>query len=552
MRTAGQLRYATYRSKCSIGTRLGITFGIFIVYTIVLSAIAVSQQRKLHAALQQHDLRAVPTISMMHLMTSLEMIRRHEMRLLLTTVPADADSLHDQLKQDRDAVTASLEDYHKVAADDQTGLAYELVALRVLNYLKASDEVVSLAMSGQREAATRLLLGEAQNTLDSPNDHALAWADRTKDMADDSLHDGESVYRRGVATMVALAILMVLNAVYACFYNTRCITLPLRTAAEQARRVAQGDLTVRLSFEGRDELCALFTVLNDMTSQLSNLIADVIRSAAAVETTASTLAKTNAELSYRTEQQAGSLRATATSMQQITQLGRNNSENAANADRLGIQARELAESGGDVVTRAIAAMSDINNGSSKIANIIGLINEIAFQTNLLALNAAVEAARAGDQGRGFAVVASEVRALAQRSADAAKQIKTLITESAESVRAGTELVDRTGSALLQIRDSVRDMTGLINQIASSSQEQATDVQHINQAMLQLDGATHQYALWVEQGITAAQTLRAQADMLAQHAAYFTLENGTEAPLNVPAEIVRVIPRRLPSPMRKTG
>jgi methyl-accepting chemotaxis protein len=246
-------------------------------------------------------------------------------------------------------------------------------------------------------------------------------------------------------------------------------------------------------------------------------------SCCAVEATAIALSHNNSELSQRTQQQATHLRETAASVAQITQLGKSNSDNAANADQLSNEARQLAESGGEVVTQAVSAMSTINKGSAKIANIIGLIDEIAFQTNLLALNAAVEAARAGEQGRGFAVVASEVRALAKRSADAAKQIKALITDSANSVRVGTELVDRTGSALLQIQSSVRDMTRLIKEIASSSHEQAIGAQRINQAMVQLDGATEQYAGWVEQGTSAAGTLRDQADVLAQRAAYFTLQ-----------------------------
>jgi methyl-accepting chemotaxis protein-1 (serine sensor receptor) len=264
-----------------------------------------------------------------------------------------------------------------------------------------------------------------------------------------------------------------------------------------------------------------------MTSQLSNLIADVVRSAAAVEATAAALTHSSLELSQRTQYQATHLRQTTASMAQITQLGKSNSDNAAEADHLGTQARELAQSGGEVVTQAVSAMSDINKGSAKIVNIISLIDEIAFQTNLLALNAAVEAARAGEQGRGFAVVASEVRALARRSADAAKQIKTLITESAGSVRVGTELVDRTGNALLQIQSSVVDMTTLIKQIAHSSHEQAIDAQRISDAMRQLDRATEQSTTWVEQGASAAQTLREQADALARRAAYFTLERGVD-------------------------
>jgi methyl-accepting chemotaxis protein len=519
------LIYPKYQARLNIGTRLGIAFAILILYTVVLAGISISQQRKLHDALQRHDRQAMPTTQMLHVMMDIEALRRHAMRMVLATAPSELGQLQNKLQADHRAVLDDLEEYRKVAAQDQIGVQYEAVATRVQQYLQRTEQVAALAMSGEREAATRTLLGDAQQSLDAPHDNAGVWADQTEAFARQSLEEGDQVYGRGVKIMITLSMLVLLSASWSSIRMTKSITRPLQQAAEQARRVAQGDLTQRLEVTGHDELCQLFTVLNEMTSQLSNLIADVVRSAGSVESTALTLAGNSTELSYRTQQQAAHLRETAASMQQITHLGQSNSEHAAHADRLGSHARELAENGGQVVTQAVGAMSDINKGSSKISNIIGLIDEIAFQTNLLALNAAVEAARAGDQGRGFAVVASEVRALAQRSADAAKQIKGLINESADSVRNGTELVDRTGNALSQIQTSVHEMTHLIKQIADSSHEQAIDARRINQSMLQLDSSTQQYTAWVEQGALAARTLREEADVLAQRAAYFTLEAG---------------------------
>ena len=470
---------------------------------------------------------------MLHIMTSLDAVRRHAMRLVLVDSPTESAQIQSRLRLDRENVTKALKEYQRVSAQDQSGVQYEVVAARIDHYLDQTDEVISLAGRGQREAATRMLLGNAEQTLDSPHDEDVAWATTNAELAKSGLRDGEAVYKRGVTLMVVLALMVLFSSALSAIRMTSSITRPLRRAAEQARRVARGDLTQRLDVAGgRDEICALFKDLNDMTAQLSDLISGVVGSAVAVEATATNLAQTVTDLSQRTQQQAAHLRETAASMQQITHLGQSNSENAANADRLGSHARELAESGGQVVTQAVGAMSDINKGSSKIANILGLIDEIAFQTNLLALNAAVEAARAGDQGRGFAVVAAEVRALAQRSADAAKQIKGLINDSAGSVRVGTELVDRTGNALSQIQTSVRDMTTLIKQIADSSQEQAIDARRITQAMLQIDGATQQYAAWIDQGASAARALREQADVLAQRASYFTL--GDRADRSTPA------------------
>jgi len=506
----------------SIGARLGIAFGALILYTMIQTGISASQQRRLHETLNEHDRQALPTAQIIYMLTSIDAMRRHQMQLVETTTETERTRLQAGLIRDRLSIETGLEKYRVLSADDHTGAKFQEVAVRVRAYTDLNDKIVSLAANGQRDAAIKLLMGDSQRVLDAPDDGAMIWAQQNQTLANDSVRHGDEVYRNGLTTLLAMACLMLVTAVFSMTRLYRSIVHPLREAAAQARRVAHGDLTQTLQVPGRDELSQLFVALNDMTSQLSNLIADVVRSAAAVDTTVSELSHSNFELSKRTQQQATHLRETAASVAQISQSGKSNSDNAANADRLGHQARQLAESGGEVVTQAVSAMSAINKGSAKIANIIGLIDEIAFQTNLLALNAAVEAARAGDQGRGFAVVASEVRALAMRSADAAKQIKVLIVDSADSVRVGTELVDRTGSALLQIQSSVRDMTNLIKQIASSSHEQAIGAQRINQAMLQLDSATEQYSGLVEQGAAAAANLQDQADVLAQRAAYFTV------------------------------
>jgi methyl-accepting chemotaxis protein len=287
---------------------------------------------------------------------------------------------------------------------------------------------------------------------------------------------------------------------------------------------------------GSDEVCALFNALNEMSSHLSGLITEMRNSAQAVGATADEIARSNQELSQRTQQQASNLEETGASMEEVTSLCKNNSDNAGTADKLAHEAREQAESGGVVVGRAVDAMGAISKGSAKISSIIGVIDEIAFQTNLLALNAAVEAARAGDQGRGFAVVASEVRALALRSADAAKQIKALIIDSANKVQAGTELVDRSGQALSQILKSVREMTTLIKEIANSSHEQAEGVQRINEVILHLDGATQQNAVLVEEGSKASRILKDQATTLFQKTSFFTAADAPEhtSPLHTPA------------------
>jgi methyl-accepting chemotaxis protein len=517
--------FLKFEEKATIGARLGVAFGALIVYTLIVTAISVSQQNRMHETLRQHDQHAIPTARLVQTLTAINAMQRHEMQFVQATSPSDVRDLQARLMQDRAHVEASLDSYRALLTNAVNDVYPAQVTSRVNAYLRIHDQIVSLTTDGQRDAAIKLILGDAQRVFDVPGDGAQGWAQQNEETAIEHVRASDALYYRGLKLLLAISGMALISAVYSGLRIRKTIVHPVRDAAAQARRVARGDLTQRLQVRGGDEVGDLFVALNEMTSQLSNLIADVVRSAAAVEATATTLTHSSLELSQRTQYQATHLRQTAASMAQITQLGKSNSDNAANADQLGTQARELAQSGGEVVTQAVGAMSDINKGSAKIANIIGLIDEIAFQTNLLALNAAVEAARAGEQGRGFAVVASEVRALARRSADAAKQIKTLITESAGSVRVGTELVDRTGDALSQIQSSVLDMTTLIKQIAHSSHEQAIDAERISEAMRQLDGSTEQYTIWVEQGSSAAQTLREQADVLAERATYFTLEQG---------------------------
>ncbi len=288
---------------------------------------------------------------------------------------------------------------------------------------------------------------------------------------------------------------------------------------EVKRVVAQaiaGDLTVRVQEHGKE---GFFKVLAEGMNQLTENMADVVRqmseAAAEVSTGADEISRGNLNLSQRTEQQASSLEETASSMEEMTSTVKQNADNAAQANQLAAAAREQAERGGKVVGAAVSAMGEINEASKKIADIIGVIDEIAFQTNLLALNAAVEAARAGEQGRGFAVVASEVRNLASRSAEAAKEIKGLIQDSVGKVNDGTRLVDESGKVLAEIVTGVKKVTDVVAEIAASSREQASGIEQVNKAVTAMDAVTQQNAALVEEASAAAQALTEQAGRLTQ-------------------------------------
>jgi methyl-accepting chemotaxis protein len=275
-----------------------------------------------------------------------------------------------------------------------------------------------------------------------------------------------------------------------------------------------GDLTKRIELNGKT---GHFRDLAESTNALIDSVTGVIQNlkgtAAEVRSGADEISRGNMNLSQRTEQQASSLEETASSMEEMTSTIRQNADNAAQANQLAAAARTSAESGGAVVAQAVSAMQAINAASSKIADIIGVIDEIAFQTNLLALNAAVEAARAGEQGRGFAVVATEVRSLASRSAEAAKEIKVLINDSVAKVADGSKLVERSGQTLTEIVGAVKKVTDIVAEIAAASQEQASGIEQVNKAVTSMDEVTQQNAALVEQAAAAAQGLMEQATAL---------------------------------------
>jgi methyl-accepting chemotaxis protein len=303
----------------------------------------------------------------------------------------------------------------------------------------------------------------------------------------------------------------------------RSISRPLNEAVRIAQTVAAGDLTSRINADGDDEASQLLRALKDMNESLVRIVGEVRVSTDTIATASGQIASGNMDLSVRTESQASSLEKTASSMEELTSTVKQNADNARQANQLAVSASEVAVKGGSVVTQVVDTMGSINASSKKIVDIIGVIDGIAFQTNILALNAAVEAARAGEQGRGFAVVASEVRSLAQRSASAAKEIKTLIGDSVDKVDVGAKLVDQAGATMQEIVDSVRRVTDIMSEITAASQEQMSGIEQVNQAVTQMDSSTQQNAALVEEAAAAAQSLRDQAGRLSQVVSVFKLD-----------------------------
>ncbi|MFO1196556.1 MAG: methyl-accepting chemotaxis protein [Burkholderiaceae bacterium] len=353
----------------------------------------------------------------------------------------------------------------------------------------------------------------------------------------------------GVAALAAAIVTLAL-----CRMLGRSLVSSIGGAVGFAKSVAAGNLNSRIAQDGTGEVGELQRSLADMQASLREIVAKVRGSTDSIGTASAQIAAGNSDLSGRTESQASSLEQTSASMQQLTQTVRGNTESARQANQLALSASEVAQRGGTVVSQVVERMDAISATSGRIVEIIGVIDGIAFQTNILALNAAVEAARAGEQGRGFAVVASEVRNLAQRSAEAAREIKGLITASVDEVRNGSLLVKDAGETMTEIVGSVRRVTDIIGEISAATQEQSGQIEQVNAAVDQLDRMTQQNAALVEQSAAAAESLRNQARALAEAVSVFALEGGAAptpaAPGATPAGIeAATVPARARAPAR---
>nr|WP_315260953.1 methyl-accepting chemotaxis protein [uncultured Duganella sp.] len=338
----------------------------------------------------------------------------------------------------------------------------------------------------------------------------------------------QQAYDRNMLLAIAAIVVGMLLAAVSGLLLLRAVMDPLNQAIAHFHSMAHGNLSNHIELGRKDEMGEMMEGLQQMQERLAGTVRSVREGSDAIATASGEIAAGNLDLSRRTEQQAASLEETASSLEELTSTVKQNSDNARQANTLASSASDIAVKGGELVTRVIGTMSSITESSDKIADIIGVIDGIAFQTNILALNAAVEAARAGEQGRGFAVVATEVRNLAQRSAAAAKDIKALITDSVEKVGSGSALVNEAGTTMEEIVTSVKRVTDIISEISSAGREQEVGIEQINTAVAEMDTVTQQNAALVEQAAAASQAMQEQAAKLAEMVAVFQVEGSASA------------------------
>jgi methyl-accepting chemotaxis protein len=517
-------------NKIKIGPRLGLAFGSLTLLTVVVSALAWMQLErvndgndKLAEILQRATLAE-------RWRGDVELNMSRSLAISLSGGMKELqDHLGPQMKATSEGITKVQEDL-TARVDTERGKAFmAAIAAQREIYVAKRREVLELIKAGDKAAAQAAL----EPMMATGKTYLGAIEAMTRYQHERAVESQAAIgttIQRSEQTLAGLALLGVLLAAGFGVAITRSVTRPLARSVAAVERIGQGDLTQPVVAEGRDEVAGMQQALQRTQESLRRLVGEVRSGSDSIVTAGSQIASGSADLSQRTEQTAGSLQQAASSLEQITGTVSQTADSARTANQLAASASQAARRGGEVVAQVVATMDDINASSKRIADIIGTIDGIAFQTNILALNAAVEAARAGEQGRGFAVVAGEVRSLAQRSAEAAREIKGLIGSSVEKVESGTRLVADAGTTMTEIVGGVQRVTDVIGEISAATSEQTSGLRQVNEAVAQLDQMTQQNAALVEESAAAAESLSEQSRRLAAAVAGFRVAGGTEAPI----------------------
>ena len=524
-------------SGMKVASRLALAFGSVLLVVLLSAAFTMKELSSIQANLD--DIVTDNNVKLrigMQLSESTHVLSRVMRSLILVTDPDGKKTEMAKVTQSREAFTVAWDALQKMPASPKGQELRANIAAARSAAADLNNKVLGYGMEGQVQEAVQLLLTAANPAtlkLQDAIDANLAFVEQENQA---NYETAQAEYRFARNALLVVNALVILLAAVAGALVTRSITGQLGAepseAADVAQRVAQGDLSSVVHLRTGDTT-SLMAHMKSMQESLIKVVSQVRRGSEGVATASAEIAQGNNDLSSRTENQASALEETAASMEQMGATVKQNADSARQANQLAMNASTVAVQGGEVVGQVVETMKGINESSRKISDIISVIDGIAFQTNILALNAAVEAARAGEQGRGFAVVASEVRSLAGRSADAAKEIKTLISASVERVEQGTHLVDQAGATMTEVVSSIRRVTDIMGEISAASSEQSSGVQQIGEAVNQMDQVTQQNAALVEEMAAAASSLKSQAQELVHVVSAFKLNAG-DAPMAAPS------------------
>ena len=507
----------------SIGTRLTLGFGT--VLALLLALTGLSQYELTHIgginrAITEQTWAKANAINIIDVTTRAN--ARANLELIVNTDPRTAETLFARIDTNRKTIDQALETLRPLFRTEDERQKLRLLEDVRGRYVKSFQGVGALLKRGERDAARQRLLEETLPLLDGLQDRVIEISRiQSAEMVDAGADSQRVIDNAGMLNLILSAMAVVLGGLFA-WRVSKSITAPLAQAVSVAETVARGDLGQPILAVTRDETGRLLRALHDMQDKLAGAVRTIRAGSETISSAAGQIAAGNTDLSSRTEEQAASLEETAASMEELASTVKQNADNARQANQLAASASEVAQRGGAVVSAVVSTMGDISASSRKISEIVSVIDGIAFQTNILALNAAVEAARAGEQGKGFAVVAGEVRSLAQRSAQAAREVKTLIEASVSKVAEGAGQAENAGTTMQEVVASVKRVTDIMGEIAAASQEQASGIEQVNRAVSQMDEVTQQNAALVEEAAAAAGSMQDQAHALVRAVGVFRL------------------------------
>lgn len=510
-------------SNWRIGYRLGAGFSFLLLMLLIVGSITLSRLTDFHQKMEDIVSQNYPlTMKSNQLIDELNRFLNNQQLLLLLKSQTEINKQLTLAKERSSRVSGLMDELQKSVSDEKSRLILQNIAEIRRDFLGSTNKLTALIVAGDPDGASDEYFNVTRVAQQKYIDSVTEFIDVQDDKMTASAHEAAVSYRD---TLILLAIIIIASIIFGLVIAaliTRSVTHPIKEALVVAEHVAQGDLTSEIQTNRKDETGMLLTALHDMNTSLRQIVSQVREGAESISSAASQIAAGNQDLSARTEEQASSLEETASSMEQLTSTIKNTADNTIQATELAVSTSETVRKGGDMMDIVTQEMRGIRDSSQRMSEIIGVIDGIAFQTNILALNAAVEAARAGEQGRGFAVVASEVRALAQRSATAAKEIKELIDDSFQKVQAGMKLVEETGITMSSLVENVQGVNGIISEISQASREQSDGINQMNLAVGQIDTTTQQNAALVEESAAAALALQDQAHSLTQTVSLFKL------------------------------